>query len=92
MLHTLADKKTCDVLGLGLINNIFKDEKEAHFHLVKLKQVIDLYNKKETSKFNNFTEETTSRNADEVLTLTSKEESIKLNQLPPWCEEKSEKG
>ena len=65
MLHILADKKKCGVLGLGLINNILKMRKK-HFYLVKLKQMIDLHNKKGTSKFNNFTKENTSRNADEV--------------------------
>lgn len=34
--------------------------------------MIDLYNKKETSKFNNFTKENASRNADELYIWQAK--------------------
>lgn len=56
----------CEVHELGLIKNIFKGEKGEHFYLAQLKQVIDLNNKKEMDKFSNFTDENTSRNADEM--------------------------
>lgn len=56
----------CEVHELGLIKNIFKGEKGEHFYLVQLKQVINLNNKKEMGKFSNFSDENTSRNADEM--------------------------